>query len=186
MKKSLFLFAMLFSLSVFGQTEQAPHPSSIGLEADVLPYITGGYYGSVWYARDHLRYRAVYTKLTTPEFMLSEGFTNNKMRVYTLLVDYFFKPSVDKWWVGAGFEYWDAQIQTDQKLTTANYNTVVFTVGGGHVWKFYRNFYLNPWAALHLRVAGDTEVPVDERVFEPALFIPEGSLKIGWYFNQKK
>ncbi|MCB0533481.1 MAG: hypothetical protein H6574_15645 [Lewinellaceae bacterium] len=186
MKKSLFLFAMLFSLSVFGQTEQAPHPSSIGLEADVLPYITGGYYGSVWYARDHLRYRAVYTKLTTPEFMLSEGFANNKMRVYTLLVDYFFKPSVDKWWVGAGFEYWDAQIQTDQKLTTANYNTVVFTVGGGHVWKFYRNFYLNPWAALHLRVAGDTEVPVDERVFEPALFIPEGSLKIGWYFNQKK
>jgi hypothetical protein len=58
----------------------------------------------------------------------------------------------------------------------------MFTVGGGYVWNLGKHLYLNPWVALHLRIGGDSEVPVDGNVFEPSALVPEGSLKIGWHF----
>ncbi len=59
--------------------------------------------------------------------MLEDGFTENKIHAYTLITD--------KWWVGAGFEYWKGQIQTDAKLSVSKYENVIFTTGGGYVWK---------------------------------------------------
>lgn len=184
----MYLLVLLILLSAFAnaQTKENNSKLSIGTEADVLPYITGGYYGSVWASKNHFRYRAVVTNVTTPEFMLKDGFSNNKMMVYAALVDYFFKPEPEKWWIGSGFEYWDAEIQTSQKRSTVKYNNTMFTFGGGYIWKFYKNFYLNPWAAVHLRIAGDKSVMVDGKEFKPSQLIPEGSLKIGWYFNTKK
>jgi hypothetical protein len=117
--------------------------------------------------------------------MLKDGFTNNKMMVYAALADYFFKSAPEKWWIGSGFEYWNAEIQSSQKRSTVKYNNTMFTLGGGYVWKFCRNFYLNPWAAAHLRIGGDKSVMVDGKEFKPSLLIPEGSLKIGWHFNTK-
>lgn len=186
MKKYFIALLMLTTTFANAQTKENKSTLSIGAEVDVLPYITGGYYGSVWASKKHFRYRAVITNVTTPEFMLKDGFGNNKMMVYAALVDYFFKPVPEKWWIGSGFEYWDAEIQTSQKLSKAKYNNTMFTLGGGYVWKFYKNFYLNPWAAAHVRIAGDKSVMVDGEKFEPSLFIPEASLKIGWYFNTKK
>ncbi len=67
--------------------------------------------------------------------MLEDGFTENKIHAYTLITDYFFQPGFQKWWVGAGFEYWKGQIQTDAKLSVSKYENVIFTTGGGYVWK---------------------------------------------------
>ena len=186
MKKYFLAILMLTALFANAQKKEDKSKLSIGTEVDVLPYLTGGYYGSVWASKDHFRYRAVVTNVTTPEFMLKDGFTNNKMMVYAALVDYFFRASPEKWWIGSGFEYWDAEIQTSQELSTVKYNNTMFTLGGGYAWKFYKNFYLNPWAAVHLRIAGDRSIMVDGTKFEPSVFIPEASLKIGWYFNTKK
>jgi hypothetical protein len=184
----IYLLALLIigSATVNAQVIEGRSGLSVGAEADLLPFITGGYYGSVWVSKDHFRYRAVITNVTTPDFMIKGGFTNNEMMVYAVLVDYFFKPRPEKWWVGAGFEYWDAEIQTYQKLSAANYQTAMFTFGGGYVWKFYKKFYLNPWAAVHVRMAGDKNVMVDGSEFKPSQMIPEGSLKVGWYFNAKE
>lgn len=182
MKKWVVVLGIAFSNIVYGQSDTIPNKIIIGLEADILPYMTGGYYGSVWLGYKHMRYRAILTKVTTPSFFVKSGFGNNKIQAYTLIADYFFKPNFEKWWLGAGFEYWDQTIQTDSKLSTADFNTTVFTVGGGYVWKFYKNFYLNPWAAGHVRIAGDTQVAIDGKVYKPALFTPEASLKIGWHF----
>lgn len=181
MKQSFFLMCLLASLTAHAQQNKAVF--SAGAEADVLPYITGGYYGSLWVSHSHFRYRGIVTRVTTPDFFLEKGFTDNRMMVYALVADYFFKPAVDRWWVGAGVEYWDARIQTDLKRSTAFYEQYIFTAGGGYVWKFAGNFYLNPWAAVHLRMAGERRVPVENTTFRPAFFTPEGSLKIGWYFN---
>lgn len=186
MKKYLVFIGLAISLIAQGQSEKESSTISIGTEVDVLPFLTGGYYGSIWVSKDHFRYRAIVTNVTTPEFMLEDGFTNNEMNVYALVADYFFEPSVEKWWIGAGVEYWDGSIQTDALTSTSHYNNFIFTVGGGFVWKFYKNFYVNPWAAVHLRMAGDTSVAVDDKIFEPAFFTPEASVKIGWYFNTRK
>lgn len=158
---------------------------SIGIEADVLPYATGGYYASAWLSQNHFRYRAIITKVSVPQFMLQEGFTNNNMMVYALITDYFFDTGVNKWWIGAGIEYWDAEIQTDYRKQTTKYESYIATIGGGYVFKVYRNLYINPWVALHATIATDNNIVVDDLVYKPAFLTPEGSLKIGWYFNTK-
>ncbi|MBA4056575.1 MAG: hypothetical protein C0490_17805, partial [Marivirga sp.] len=111
-----------------------------------------------------------------------DGFTNNKIQAYTGIVDYFFKPKFERWWVGGGLEYWKGSIQTGAKLSSAKYSNTIITVGTGYVWKFYKNFYLNPWAAIHVRVAGDDSIMVDGEEFKPSALTPEVSLKIGWHF----
>lgn len=174
---------MLISGFSYGQTDnQSTKNTKIGFELDALPYITGGYYGSVWAGQKHFRYRAVITKIETPDFILDDGFTNNDVKVFAAIVDYFFKPGFEGWWLGSGLEYWDATIQTDAQINTAEYNNTVFTIGAGYIWKFYKNFYLNPWLAGHLRIGGDKEVLVDGSTFQPKLLIPEISLKLGWHF----
>ncbi|MEL6812304.1 MAG: hypothetical protein AAFP76_13320 [Bacteroidota bacterium] len=183
--KAIFLsifFALSLSLA-FGQADATTEKkTTVGFELDAVPYIFKGYYGSIWVGHGHFRYRAVLTKIETPDFILEDGFTNNEMKVYAAIVDYFFKPDFNGWWIGPGIEYWDAEIQTDAQLETAEYENVIFTLGGGYVWKFYKNFYLNPWIAGHLRIAGDKEVSVDQSLYETRLFIPEISLKLGWHF----
>ncbi|MCI0750611.1 MAG: hypothetical protein L0Y35_02120 [Flammeovirgaceae bacterium] len=129
-----------------------------------------------------MRYRAVVATINTPDFILPTGFTNNNIQAYAAIADYFFEGDFERWWLGGGAEYWKAKIQTDAKLGTAYYNQAVFTLGGGYVWKIYKNFYLNPWVAVHLRLAGDTAITIDSKVFNPDFFTPEASLKIGWHF----
>ncbi len=183
MRILIFLFFFLFLITAKAQdADQQTKNTTVGFELDAVPYIFNGYYGSVWVGHDHFRYRAVITKIDTPDFILEDGFTNNEMRVYAAIVDYFFKPDFEGWWIGPGLEYWDASIQTDAELETAEYDNLIFTIGGGYVWKFHKNFYLNPWVAVHLRISGDKEVNVDQSVYETPLLIPEVSLKLGWHF----
>jgi len=39
---------------------------------------------------------------------------------------------------------------------------------------------------MHLKIAGDIDVPVDNKIFEPDLLTFEPSLKVGWYFSLKR
>jgi hypothetical protein len=185
MRKLLMIFGILLPSLARGQEDTSITTSALGFEVDVIPYVTGGYYGSVWYGYKHVRFRAVIAKVTTPDFIVEDGFTNNKIQAYAFITDYFFKPNFEKWWIAAGFEYWKGEIQTDAQLSTAKYNNTVFTVGGGYVWKISGHFYINPWAAGHIRIAGDSKVVVDNKEFEPNVFIPEASLKFGYYFSLK-
>lgn len=184
MKKIFTSLLLAFSLSSLAQQKELLPVRSItvGFEVDVLPYITGGYYGSGWIGYDHWRYRAIITKITTPDFVLKDGFANNRIQAYTLIADFFFQPDFKGWWIGAGFEYWKGEIQSDAKLNIAKYDSGIFTAGGGYVWKFHKHFYLNPWAASHIRIAGDNNVIVDGKTFTPPVFTPELSLKVGWHF----
>lgn len=132
-KYAIILFVLLTGLAFSQSNEQSIHKTTIGFEVDELPYLTGGYYGSVWVGHHHFRYRAIVTKLIKPEFILKDGFANNDIQAYTIIADYFFKPGFKGWWVGAGLEYWDGNIQTDAELETSKYNNTIFTLGGGYV-----------------------------------------------------
>jgi hypothetical protein len=185
MKKTfcLIFFILIFSNGFSQQKKDSiAKAPTIGFEIDLFPYLTGGYYGSAWIGYKQMRCRLVITSETTPQFLVPDGFTNNKIHAYALIADYFFKPGFKAWWVGSGFEYWSGQIQTDAKVNTADYDNVYFTIGGGYVWKFYKNFYLNPWTAGHFRIGGDKEVMVDGQKFSPPAILPEISVKVGWSF----
>jgi len=186
MRTLLFILLVFSACVVRAQNPAEGKMKAIGVEVDVLPYVMKGYYGSVWVGREHFRYRAIITHLTNPSFLVDKGFRGNKIQAYTVLGDYFFSRGFQKWWIGVGFEYWRGSIQRAELAGSAKYNNIIATVGGGYVWRFYRKFYLNPWFAFHARIGGDSRVDVNGAVFRPAMFTPEASLKLGWYFSCRK
>jgi hypothetical protein len=185
MKKSSFIIIVLFASTLCAQqinSDSIITKQTLGTELDLLPYISGGYYLSAWYGIDQFRFRAILTKTTVPQFAVADGYTDNKLNVYAFITDYFFKKNFEGFWIGTGLEYWDSQITYEAENQTASYNNTVFTLGGGYVWKFYDNFYLNPWVAFHYIIAGYKEVQVGSSTFKPNVFTPEASIKIGWHF----
>jgi len=155
---------------------------TIGVEVDVLPYVTGGWYASAWLGYNQLRARLVASKVNPPDFTLKENFTNGETQAYAALLDYFWRPSFRGPWAGGGIEYWDNRVGHPAEVATGMYQTWMATVGGGWVLGIGRHLYLNPWAAGHWQIAGDTKAVVGSRVYEPRAAIAEASIKIGWSF----
>lgn len=183
MQRLIFTFIIIacFASSGFSQGgEQAK--TTIGFEMDAFPFINNGYYGSAWLGIGHLRLRGVIAKTTIPSFVVKEGFSDLETTAYAFIADYFFNDKYEGWWVGAGTEYWQNSIKNPDNNLTADFNNVQLTLGGGYVWKIWRNLYLNPWGALHLRTAGDAEANAGGKIYESALLLPEASIKIGWHF----
>lgn len=71
---------------------------SIGVEQDLLPYATGGYFGGIWAGKEHIRGRALVARVHKPDFVIKKGFSNNNVTAYALLADYFLKDN----WNGCG------------------------------------------------------------------------------------
>ncbi len=156
---------------------------TIGVEQDFLPYLTGGYYAAMWLGKSHLRGRALMAHVNKPSFIVPNGFTNNIVTAYALLGDYFLKEDFSGWHLGAGIVLWNSSIQSNLKIGTANYQNTMLNGSIGYNWYFAKRFYLCPWAGLHWRIGGAETVTVDGSSFNPPLFTPEASLKIGWYFT---
>lgn len=182
---NILAIVLLTAPSAWGQNADSIVTSTratVGIELDALPYMTGGYYGSLWYGVKHLRFRGVITKTIIPEFLLPGGYKNNHIKVAAFIVDFFPMERFQDWWIGGGVEFWKATIEHEGENVVSSYSNTVLTLGGGYVWKFYKNLYLNPWGACHLIVSGDKEVSVGSRTYKPAILTGEVSLKIGWHF----
>jgi hypothetical protein len=153
----------------------------VGLEQDVLPYATGGYFAGVWAGKGHMRVRTIMARVHKPDLIVKENFTNNKVTAYAILGDYFLKEDWKGWWAGAGLVYWKSSIQPDTRLQTVHYENLLLNGSIGYNWKLYRNFYVGPWAGMHLRIGGDKKVTADGKSFVPPLLNPEASVKVGWH-----
>lgn len=175
---------LLAHLSKAQSTVAPSHPKriSIGVEQDVLPYLTGGYFLAAWAGNHHIRARAVFASVKKPDWIIPEGFTNNQVKAYALLADYFLQEDWKGWWIGGGLVYWDSSIQSDAQLSTARYQNILLNGSLGYSWKFWKRFYVSPWAGMHIRVGGDTDVLVDGKHFTPPVFNPEASVKFGYCF----
>jgi hypothetical protein len=156
--------------------------TTVGIELDALPYISGGYYASAWVGRDRVRVRPVVTSTTLPSFVVQDGFTEANLDVYAMIVDYFFRERFEGAWIGVGVEYWKNGIENESNGGTAEWNNRIATVGGGYIWRLAGNFYLNPWGAGHLVVGGPTQISAGGARYSPKRFTPEVSLKLGWNF----
>jgi len=174
---------LLFLLICISYSAKAQQKVAIGLEQDVLPYITGGYYVGAWAGKEHIRIRGLVAHVHKPDFITPDGFTNNQVTAYAALVDYFLKQEWSGWWGSAGLVYWDNSIQKSAGGSTAYYANTLLSGSVGYQWKFYKHFYVTPWAGMHIRVGGAKEVTVDGGSFNTPVLNPEASLKIGWYFD---
>lgn len=188
MKLLSIIFALVFITSPsFCQKEMGLKKQNcdvtIGLELDAFPYLSGGYYGSMWLGlkQQNIRLRPIIAKANVPSFMLNKGIKQNTIMVYAFVLDYFFKPDYKGLWIAPGIEYWDGKVKSSNNFRS-NYNQWILTAGGGYVWKFYGNLYLNPWIAGHYSINRSEKFMVGGTYFKPARFIPEASIKIGWHF----
>mgnify|MGYP001402598041 CR=1 FL=1 len=177
--KGLFCFLILhFTIHAAPAQERV----RAGLELDVLPYITGGYFGAIWAGKGHVRGRALFAKVNMPEFIVPDGFRNNTIRSYALVGDYFMKADQTGVWISGGFVLWDGKIQTDQELETASYRSFLINGSLGYALNLSPKFYLSPWAGLSLRVGGDQNIMADGQNYDPPFLNPELSLKLGYRF----
>lgn len=170
----------LLAVPLCAQETAVRQPFTVGLELDALPYATGGYFGAFWAGKGHWRGRLIVARATKPDFLLPKGYTDNSIRAYALLADYFPKQHFKGWWLAAGLVYWDAGIRYTPDQESAGYKSYLLSGGAGYHWFFYRNFYLSPWAGLHVRAAGDDSVRFPGATYKPPRLNPEGSVKLGW------
>ena len=179
--KKYFISLLLLGL-LTGQPVFAQNKISAGVELDVLPYLTGGYFGAVWLGKGNVRGRALYASVNMPDFIVEEGFTNNQIKSFAVLGDYFFKSNWKGLWLGAGLVYWKGNIQSDQMIEKVNYESYLVNGSMGYNLWLGKHFYLSPWAGLSLRVEGDRNIEVDGSIYEPPALNPELSLKLGYQF----
>jgi hypothetical protein len=183
-KIPFFLAIVIVSVALCDGCVAQTKPVSIGFEQDFLPYATGGYYAAAWVGKSHLRARVLVAHVHKPSFIVPNGFTNNVVTAYALLGDYFLKDDFSGWSIGGGLVRWNSSIQSNLQQSIVSYENTLLNGSIGYNWKFHKNFYLTPWAGLHLKVAGADHVTVDGSSFAAPLFTPEASVKVGWYFSK--
>jgi hypothetical protein len=181
-KKLSFLLLLLILCFNSNSQDILQKKVQFGVELDVLPYVTGGYFGAGWIGKDLWRLRILTAYVKKPDWSTKKEFSNHQIEAYALVVDRFLEKNWKGWWAGTGLVYWHSTIQTNAKIQTANFNNLLINGSLGYHVNLFKHCYLSPWASLNLRVAGNTNVPVDDKSYSLPLINPEASLKFGYYF----
>jgi len=179
--KPLFTLLVLWCGITHGSAQQKT-PLNIGVEQDVLPYVTGGYFFGAWAGKGHTRVRCILARVHKPDFIIRKGFTNNRVTAYAITADYFLKRSWRGWWLSTGLVYWKNTIQADTRINTAAFNTTLINGSIGYNVVLWKDWYLSPWMGMHIQAGGPSTIMVDNQAYRPPLLNPEASLKLGWYF----
>jgi len=163
---------------------------SIGFTLDLLPVVLSatakefGMTGQVWVGIDHIRLRLVGGRISMPNWLVAkDGFRDQRTTVSAFLIDYVFGDDMDGWWVGTGFELWQNSISHEASLgKRVRFNNLLWTVGGGYIFKVAGNFFIEPWAAAHV-IINNHSVEMNGQSFKPMIVSGEISLKIGYSFD---
>jgi hypothetical protein len=79
-------------------------------------------------------------------------------------------------------EVWQRSIQHRDVSGHAHWNSTVFTGGGGYIWRFAGDFYLDPWAGVHA-VLNPQTVSLGAYHYKSFPIQAEASVKIGWFIS---
>ena len=206
MTKQVFLLVIMMTLatSILAQSNDV-HPKSskstsksqhdslrikhtVGVAIDLLPPImsatTGhfGYSAQLWYGYKKNRVRGVVAGFYMPDKLMgNDDFTDLKTTAIALIFDRFLKYNFRGWWFGAGAEMWSNTITSKMDNSNHHFTNYVATAGTGHIFKVYKNFYVEPWGAVHYVLNNET-VSVEGTEYQTKKFQWEVSLKIGWHF----
>jgi hypothetical protein len=168
------------------ESRESPTPLALGFNIDLLPTAISaansklGYAPQVWLGIGHARIRFVGAHLEPPKAVAfaPNGFHNPTVTVFASIIDYTFGSHFDGWWVGSGFEVWQSSIEHDAAPGTARWNSTVFTLGGGHIWRSRQNFFLDAWAGAHAILNPQT-VSLGDFQYDPFPLQAEASVKLG-------
>ena len=163
---------------------------AVGFNLDLLPTALSGVNGrlgyapQVWLGIGHARLRFVGAHLEPPDALAfaPKGFRHPTTTAFASIIDYTFGSELDGAWVGSGVETWQCSIEHDGVPGSVHWNSTVFTVGAGYIWRFAGDFFLDPWAGAHVVLNPQT---VSVGTFDYKLFPlqAEVSLKVGWFLR---
>ena len=161
---------------------------ALGFNLDLLPTALSaangrlGYAPQIWLGIGHARIRFVGSHLEPPTAFAfaPTGFQNPTTTAFASIIDYAFGPRFDRWWIGSGFEIWESSIEHDGVQGAARWTSTVLTVGGGYIWRFAGDFFLDPWAGAHVVLNSQT-VSLGAFDYKPFPLLGEVSLKVGWF-----
>jgi hypothetical protein len=161
---------------------------ALGFNLDLLPTVLSaangklGYAPQVWLGLGHAPIRLVGAHLEPPEAFAfaPKGFRNPTTTAFAAIIDYTFGAHFDGLSLGSGCEIWQLSIEHDGVAGTARWASTVFTVGGGYIWRFAGDFFLDPWAGAHV-VLNPQTVTLGAFDYKPFPLQGEASLKVGWF-----
>ncbi|HBF37389.1 MAG TPA: hypothetical protein DDW50_08725 [Firmicutes bacterium] len=166
--------------AAYAQTDSAS-PVSFSIEADMLPYISGGHYLSGVLGIDHFNLRWITTKTTVPDFVTPEGFKNWDLDVNAVIIDYFPNENREGLWLGGGIEHWDSHIRSKNSGDSGTFSQKILTFGTGYLYPLSDHWYINPWAALHYNLS-DKNAEIGSSNFKIPDIMYEASIKLGYRF----
>jgi hypothetical protein len=206
MKKQFFSFVLLITLAptISAQpdisvesdsrtnlkirTDSIKTKQTVGIAIDLLPPImsaaTGhfGYSAQLWYGYSKFRVRGVIAGFYMPDKLMgNDDFEDLRTTATALIVDFFKNYNFRGWWIGGGFEMWNNTITSKIDGKDYFFKNYVATAGIGYIFKIYKNFYVEPWGALHYVLNNET-ISVGDTEYKTKKFQGEVSLKIGWHF----
>lgn len=163
-------------------------PLALGFNVDLLPTALSaangklGYAPQVWLGIGRVRLRLVGAHLEPPDAFAfaPDGFRHPTTTAFATILDYTFGPRLDGFWVGSGFEIWQSTIEHDAVQGTARWSSTVFTVGGGYIWRFAGDFFLDPWVGAHA-VLNPQTITLGTFEYSPFPLQAEASVKLGWF-----
>jgi hypothetical protein len=74
---------------------------------------------------------------------------------------------------------WQNSIQNRDAAGTARWRSTVFTVGGGYIWRFAQDWFIDPWLGGHVVLNPET-ASLGRFEYKPSVIQGEVSLKVGW------
>ncbi|MDM8160649.1 hypothetical protein QUH73_12555 [Labilibaculum sp. K2S] len=206
MKKKFFFFVVIIALSTTvsaqlktvestcsksnfaSQTDSITTKQTVGIAIDLLPPImsatTGnlGYSAQLWYGYRKFRVRGVIAGFQMPDQLIgNDDFKDLKTTATALIFDCFKNNNFEGWWLGVGFEMWDKTISSKIDNKAYDFKDYAATAGSGYIFKLYKNFYIEPWVAVHY-VLNNEKVSVGTTEYKTKKIQGEVSLKVGWHF----
>jgi hypothetical protein len=170
------------------QTDSFKIKQTVGVAIDLLPPIMSatagniGYSAQLWYGYKKFRIRGVIAGFTMPDKLMgNEDFKDLNTTATALIFDYFLRNNFKGWWFGTGVEMWNNTINSKTNNQDYDFKDYVATAGSGYIFKVYKNFYIEPWGAVHC-ILNDEKVTVGEAEYKTKKFQGEVSLKVGWHF----
>jgi len=173
-----------------GGDEERRRPMALGFNLDLFPTLISAAHGKfgvapqVWVGLDHVRMRFVGAHLEPPDALAfaDKGFRNPTITAFAAIVDYTFGQHFDGFWLGSGFELWQQSIEHDGVVGSARWTSTVFTLGGGYIWRFAGNFFIDPWIGLHA-VLNPQTIALGGFDYEPFPLVADVSVKLGWFVD---
>ena len=167
----------------------AQHALALGVNLDPFPTIISAFsreFGleiQPWFGIDHYKIRFDIAHMRVPDTIAgTKYFYKNSCNSFSVMAEYIFGNNFDGFHIGAGIGVWHNTIRHKYFNVHGNIILPFLKIEGGYIWKFYKNLYLEPCAALDIMLMHKT-ISIYGFTYKPLPAAGEISVKFGVYVD---